>query len=97
MIIWKPLVGEYLQCVKEPTNTEDKNPVAVVHTNSHYKKGWLAICNTYPCFYPCPNCTLDAFATGKRVNHNHGGEYGLEMPANFLFYGPQKANKLAKN
>ena len=39
--------------------------------------------------------SLGIFGTGKRVNH--GGEYGLEIPANFHFYGPEKAIKLAKN
>ena len=32
---------------------------------------------------------LDIFATEKCVNH--GGEYGLEFPSNFHFYGPEKA------
>ena len=41
-----------------------------------------------------PHFTLDIFATGKQVNH--GGEYGLEIPADFHFYGPEKAIKLAK-
>ena len=40
-------------------------------------------------------CVLDIFATEKRVNHE--GEYGLETPANFHFYGPGTAIKLAKN
>ena len=39
-------------------------------------------------------CALDIFATGKPVNH--GGKYGLGIPANFHFYGPEKAIKLAK-
>ena len=38
MIIWKPLVGGCLHCMKEPTNKVDKNTVAVVCTNSHYKE-----------------------------------------------------------
>ena len=38
MIIWKPQVGECLQCVKEPTNKVDKKPIAVVRTSSHCKK-----------------------------------------------------------
>ena len=38
MIIWKQLVGEFLQCVKEPTNEVDKNAVAVVCINSHCKE-----------------------------------------------------------
>ena len=70
MIIWKPLVGEFLQYVKESTNEVCKNVVAVLRTN----------------------CVLDIFATGKHVNH--GGEYGLEIPANFHFYGPEKVINL---
>ena len=40
-------------------------------------------------------CDLDVFATEKRINH--GGEYGMEIPAIFLFYGPEKVIKLAKD
>ena len=35
MKIGKPLVSEYLQCVKGPNNEVGKNTVAVVCTNSH--------------------------------------------------------------
>ena len=46
-------------------------------------------------FLSLAHCALDMFATGKRVNH--GGEYGLEIPCNFHFCGPEKkAVKLAK-
>ena len=38
MIIWKPLVGDCLQCVKEPTNEMCKNAVAVVRTNAYCKE-----------------------------------------------------------
>ena len=44
MIIWKPLVGEFLQYVKEPTNEVDKNVVAVLRTNFHCKEE-VVICN----------------------------------------------------
>ena len=37
-IYWKPLLGKCLQCVKEPTNGVEKNAVAVVLTNSHFKE-----------------------------------------------------------
>ena len=36
VIIWKPLLGECLQCVKVPTNKVVKKAVAGVLTNSHY-------------------------------------------------------------
>ena len=46
-------------------------------------------------FLSLPRCALDIFATGKQVNH--GGDYGLEIPVNFHFHGPEKAIKLVKN
>ena len=45
-------------------------------------------------FLSLPHCALDIFATGKLINH--GGEYGLEILANFYFYVPEKTIKLAK-
>ena len=58
MINWRPLVGEYLQCVKEPATEVYTNAVPVFHTNSHCKGevldhvqqkfSWL-----HPCFYLC--------------------------------------------
>ena len=39
-----------------------------------------------------PHWTLNIFETGKRVNH--GGDYGLEIPENFHFYGPEEVIKL---
>ena len=69
MIILKPLVGESLQCLKEPTNEVDKNVVAVVRTNSHCKGevvGYLLqkYSCLYPCFYPCPITLLASLQTG---------------------------------
>ena len=46
-------------------------------------------------FLSRPNCAFDIFAAGKRINH--GGEYLLDIRANFHFYEPEKAIKLAKN
>ena len=43
-------------------------------------------------FLSLPHCSLDIFATGTHVNR--GGKYGLEIPANFYFYGSEKANWL---
>ena len=45
MIIWKPLVGELLQYVEKSTNEVEKNTVALLCTNAHYKRRWLAMCN----------------------------------------------------
>ena len=45
-------------------------------------------------FLSLRHCTLNIFATGKLINH--GGKYRLEIYANFHFYRPEKATKLAK-
>ena len=37
MIIWKPLVSECLQCMEDLISEVEKNAIAVVYTNSHYK------------------------------------------------------------
>ena len=59
MIIWKPLVCECLQYVKKPADEVDKNGVAVVRANSHYKQEVVGHEQQkypllHPCFYPCP-------------------------------------------
>ena len=45
-------------------------------------------------FLSLSHCALDIFATGKHVNNR--GEYAQEIPANFLFDGPEKAIALAE-
>ena len=45
-------------------------------------------------FVSLPHSTLDIFATEKRFNH--GGAYGLKIPANLHFCGSEKAVKLPK-
>ena len=59
MIIWKPLVGECLQRVKEPNNKVDKNALSLVPTNSHCKGEVVVHVQQkfpllYPYFYGCP-------------------------------------------
>ena len=90
MIFWKPLVGKCLHCVKEPINGVEKNAVAVVCTNSLCKEEVTDhVSLIVSMFLSLPHCALGIFATGKHVNH--GVEYGLEIPVNFHFYGPEKA------
>lgn len=45
-------------------------------------------------FLALPHCALDIFET--RTCANCRGEYGLDIPANFHFFGPEKVIKLAK-
>ena len=44
-------------------------------------------------FLSLPHCALNIFTTAKRVNH---GEDGLEVPANFDDYVPEKIITLPK-
>ena len=85
MIIWKPLVGECLQCVKEPINKMDKDVVAVVRTNSHcqeevvshvqQKSPWL-----YPCFYSCSTALWTSLL-------QLGNTSNMEVNTNWNFLG----------
>ena len=64
------------------------------------RSGGLACAKEYvqDCIYTflsLPYCALDIFVTGKRINR--GGGYGLEIPANFYFYGPEEAISWFKN
>ena len=59
------------------------------------KKKWLAMFNNISIFSFLSHCTplictLQIFATRKRVNHE--GEYGLETPNNSNFYGRKKGH-----
>ena len=81
MIIWKPLIGECLHCVKQPTNKVNKNPVAVVLTNSHCNEevvGYVQqnISMVVSKLLSLTRCTLGIFVTGKRINHG-GDEFSF--------------------
>ena len=84
--------------MKKPTNEEDKGAVSVVLTNSRCKKGaWPCTTETSmiaSIFLSLSHCALDIFATGENVKQR--GEYGLEIPTDFHFHGPEKVIKLAK-
>ena len=99
MNIWELLVGECLKSRKEPTNEIDKTAVAVIRISSCSEDevvGYVSgICPRLFMFLSLPHCALDIFVTGKRINR--GGEYGLEIRANFYFYGPEKAINWLKN
>ena len=49
------------------------------------------IVSMFPSLVHCP---LGIFTIAKRVSRED--EYGLEIPANFHFYGPEKAIKLTQ-
>ena len=100
MNIWEPLFGECLKSRKEPTNEMDKTAVAVIRINSYSEEVMVGhvpnnMSKIVFMFLPLPHSTLDIFVIGKRINR--GGGYGLEMPVNFYFYGPEKAINWLKN
>ena len=96
---WKQLVGECLQCVKDPASEVEKNDVLMVHTNSHYKgevvghvqqkSPWL-----HPYLYSCP------------LHFEHLFKWKISQSCRwiqtansikFYFYRPEKTIKLAKS
>ena len=62
----------------------DKTAVAVIHINCYSEEVVVALLVVILSHY-----ALDICVTGKRINR--GGGYRLEIPANFYFYGPEKA------
>ena len=79
---------------ERPTNKMDKTAVAVIPINSSSEEvviGHVSKIMSKIVFLvlSLPHCALDIFVTGKRINR--GGGYGLKIPANFYFYGPEKA------
>ena len=97
MNIWEPLVGECLKSRKVPSNEMDKTAVAVIRINSYSEEVVVGPVpkNMSKMFLFLPHCAFDIFVTGKRINR--GGGYGLEIPANFYFNGPEKAINWLKN
>ena len=71
-----------------------KNAVPVIRINSYSKELLVGhvlknMSKIVFMLLSLPHCALGIFVTGKRINR--GGGYGLEIPANFYFYGPEKA------
>ena len=46
-------------------------------------------------FLSLPHYALEIFVTGERINRGNG--YGLEIPAKFYFYFPEKVINWLKN
>ena len=90
------VVGKCLQFVKEPSNKVDKNAVTTI-SQCKEKGDWpcaTKVSMIVSMFQSVPHCALNIFGTGRRVNY--GGEYGLEILANFHLYRPAKNIKLGK-
>ena len=80
--------------MKEQTNEFDKHAVAVVCINSLSKEVVAGYVPKFmsmfaSMFLPLTECTLSIEVTGNLVNRGAG--YGLEISANFHFYGPENA------
>ena len=78
----------------------DKTAVAVIRINSYSKELLVGhvlknVSKIVFMFLSLPHCALGIFVTGKRINHGSG--YVLEIPANFYFYGPEKAINWLEN
>ena len=100
IISWEPLVGVCLNSRKESTNEMDKTAVAAIRISSYSEETVVGhvpkiMSKIVFMFLSLPHFALDIFVTGKRVNR--GGGYGLEVPANFYFYDPEKSIDWLKN
>ena len=99
MDIWKPLIGDdSLRCKREDDDVHDENAVAVIHSNhigpcvdGHVP---FLYSSTFKKFLSLPNRTTRALVTGKRINRGAG--YGLEIPAEYVFYGNEEAFQWVK-
>ena len=81
---------------KRASQQVDENAVAVVRTNSFCKEEVFGhvqqnISTIASMFLSLLHCAFDLLKIVKRVDH--GGEYGLKIPANFHSYGPGKVIK----
>ena len=96
MDVWTPnFVDENLYLEPEDGYEYDKIAVAVIidgKTGGHTPKN---LSETFKRFLTLPNCTIKCTVIGKRVNHCAG--YGLEILANFKFFGPAKAIQWVEN
>ena len=81
MKIWELLLGECLKCQKESTNEVNKHAVAVVRIYSFSKEVVVGHVLKFISMF----VSMSLSVTGKRVNRGAG--YGLEISANFHFYG----------
>ena len=84
MIIWKPLFGEFLLCMKEPTNEAEMN-VAVVCTTSNCTEEMVGHVqqNLHECIrvsIPAPLC----------FGYLYNQETCQSCNVNFHFYGSEK-------
>ena len=63
------------------------------------KKRWLALCNRnlHDCIYVSIPAPLRFGRIFNRETRQPWGEYGMEIPVSFPFYGPEKIIKLAKD
>ena len=91
--IWEPLVGECLKSRKESSNEMNKTAVAVICINFYSED--VVVGHGSKNMYKIVFMFLNFFVTRKRINREGG--YGLEIPANFYFYGPEKVINWLKN
>ena len=97
MIIWKPLFGECLQCVKEPTSEVKKILflwfVLILTVKRSSRPCATEISMNASIFLSLRNCSLDIFVTGKHINH---GKTWKRIKYKLEISGPEKDIKPIK-
>ena len=98
MIIWKALVGQCLQCVKEPTNQLNMNVPALVRTNSHCKEDVVRLVQQKsPWLCLCLYSSLTALQTSLQLWNTSTMEEDTDWKSQWIFiFNFQFSIKLAK-
>ena len=83
-------------CLVRTSNGVDKNVVAVIRLHCRGREEVVGhvpqnISKVVPLHLSLPHFYQELEVTGKRVDREGG--YGLEIPARFCFYGPEKATQ----
>ncbi len=87
MDIWTPVEDEILRLIPEPTNSVDRNAVAVMKEGQivgHVPFNLSTIISLFLRRY-----INKAFARVIGGKVNRGAGYGLEIPCVYQFYGPK--------
>ena len=99
-LVWMPVLGEDLICLREPFNSVNRYAVCVKKDDNivgHLPKKILRICSLFLRRGGSINCIV----TGRRRYSSDLGQGGLEIPCSLLFRGKQKKvqklKRLCKN
>ena len=87
MDVWTPVEDEMLRLIPEPSNSVDRNAVAVMKEGEVVGHVPYNLAPVVSLFLRRDVNKAFAGVTGDKVNRGAG--YGLEIPCVYKFYGPK--------